>query len=137
MKAAHRQIRIRELIEEREFVDLETLCRELGTSESTVRRDLDHLERQHVLKRVHGGALAVQPRGHLLDYDWQQRRQNKERCTEEHETGQVSIALCHDTASLKKRRLGDERSNVKHQRARATASRVTVEAPLRALRCMR
>ena len=28
-------------------------------------------------------------------------------------------------------------SNVKHQRARATASRVTDEAPLRALRCMR
>ena len=28
-------------------------------------------------------------------------------------------------------------ANVKHQRARATASRVTDEAPLRALRCMR
>ena len=27
-----------------------------------------------VVKRVHGGALAVQPRDHLLDYDWQRER---------------------------------------------------------------
>lgn len=79
MKAPQRQIRIRELLEEREFVDLETLCRELEGSESTVRRDLVLLEQQKVLKRVHGGALAVQPRGHLLDFDWQRRRQSDEK----------------------------------------------------------
>jgi DeoR family transcriptional regulator, fructose operon transcriptional repressor len=79
VNAAQRQIRIRELIEEREFVDLETLCRELATSESTVRRDLVHLEGTRVLKRVHGGALAVQPRGHLLDYSWQRDRQSDEK----------------------------------------------------------
>jgi DeoR family fructose operon transcriptional repressor len=79
VKAAERQIRIRELLEEREFVDLETFCRELQGSESTVRRDLVLLERQRVLKRVHGGALSVQPRGHLLDFDWQRRRQSDEK----------------------------------------------------------
>jgi DeoR/GlpR family transcriptional regulator of sugar metabolism len=80
VKAAERQIRIRELLEEREFVDLETFCRELRGSESTVRRDLVLLERQRVLKRVHGGALSVQPpRGHLLDFDWQRRRQSDEK----------------------------------------------------------
>jgi DeoR/GlpR family transcriptional regulator of sugar metabolism len=42
---AQRQIRIRGLLEEREFVDLESLCRELGTSESSVRRDLVRLPR--------------------------------------------------------------------------------------------
>jgi len=40
---------------------------------------------------------------------------------------QLSLFLSHDTLP----------SNAKHQRARATASRVTDEAPLRALRCMR
>lgn len=79
MKAVQRQIRIRELLEDREFVDLETLCRELDGSESTIRRDLVLLEQQRVLKRVHGGALAVQPRGHLLDFDWQRRRQSDEK----------------------------------------------------------
>lgn len=79
MNQAHRQIRIRELLEEREFVDLETLCRELGTSESSVRRDLAQLEAARVIKRVHGGALAVQPRGHLLDYNWQRDRQSAEK----------------------------------------------------------
>ncbi len=72
-------MRIRELLEDREFVDLETLCRELGASESSVRRDLVQLEKTGVIKRVHGGALAVQPRGHLLDYNWQRDRQSDEK----------------------------------------------------------
>jgi DeoR family transcriptional regulator, fructose operon transcriptional repressor len=76
---AQRQIRIRELLEEREFVDLETLRGDLGASESSVRRDLVRLEQTGVIRRVHGGALAVQPRGHLLDYNWQRERQTDEK----------------------------------------------------------
>ena len=79
MNQAHRQIRIRELLEDREFVDLDTLCHELGASESSVRRDLAQLETAGIVKRVHGGALAVQPRGHLLDYNWQRDRQSDEK----------------------------------------------------------
>lgn len=79
MNQAQRQIRIRALLEEREFVDLETLCRELSASESSVRRDLVRLEQAQVIKRVHGGAMAVQPRGHLLDYHWQRERQSDEK----------------------------------------------------------
>jgi DeoR family fructose operon transcriptional repressor len=62
MKAAERQLRIRQMLDSRDFVDLETLCRELDASESSVRRDLDDLEEQNVLKRVYGGAVPVQPR---------------------------------------------------------------------------
>jgi DeoR family fructose operon transcriptional repressor len=61
MKAAERQLRIRQMLEARDFLDLETLCRELDASESSVRRDLDDLEEQGVLKRVYGGAVPVQP----------------------------------------------------------------------------
>ena len=79
MKAAHRQLRIRELMESREFVDLETLCRELGASESSVRRDLRRLEQQLVLKRVHGGALAMKTQDPLLDFRWQSTRHAAEK----------------------------------------------------------
>lgn len=72
-------MRIRELLGASEFVDLETLCRELETSESTVRRDLIALEHLRVLKRVHGGALAIQPSNQLLDFAWQTTRRAEEK----------------------------------------------------------
>lgn len=61
MKAAERQLRIRQMFESRDFLDLETLCRELDASESSVRRDLDILEEEHTLRRVYGGAVLAQP----------------------------------------------------------------------------
>ena len=61
MKAAERQLRIRQMLESRDFIDSETLCRELDASESSVRRDLDILEQEGILKRVYGGAGSVQP----------------------------------------------------------------------------
>jgi DeoR family fructose operon transcriptional repressor len=79
VKAAERQLRIQELLENQEFVDLETLCRELDASESSVRRDLSELEQQRVLKRVHGGALAIKPRDNLLDFAWQSARNAEEK----------------------------------------------------------
>jgi len=44
MKAAERQLRIRQMFESRDFIDSEALRRELEASESSVRRDLDILE---------------------------------------------------------------------------------------------
>lgn len=79
MKATARQLRIRELLEGQEFVDLETLCRQLDVSESSIRRDLSELEQQRVLKRVHGGALAARPRDQLLDFSWQSTRHAAEK----------------------------------------------------------
>src|SRR5580658_4194279 len=69
MKAAERQLRIRQMIESRDFIDSETLGRELDASESSVRRDLDILEDEGVLKRVYGGAVGVQAPPHrAFDY---------------------------------------------------------------------
>ena len=47
------------MFEMRDFVDVETLCRELKASESSVRRDLGILESENALKRVYGGAIPV------------------------------------------------------------------------------
>jgi DeoR family transcriptional regulator, fructose operon transcriptional repressor len=79
VNAVQRQMRIRNLLDKSEFVDLETLCRELETSESTVRRDLIALENLRLLRRVHGGALALQTRDHLLDFAWQSTRRAEEK----------------------------------------------------------
>jgi DeoR family transcriptional regulator, fructose operon transcriptional repressor len=91
-----RQLRIRQLLERQEFVDMESLCRLLETSESTVRRDLAELERQRVVKRVHGGALAVQPGDHLLDHDWQTRRHSDEKCR----IGKVAATLIEEGQTI-------------------------------------
>ena len=78
MKAAGRQLRIKELLDSREFVDLEFLCRELNASESSIRRDLSILEEAGRLKRVYGGATAIDQRGSDLDFEWQSRRMAEE-----------------------------------------------------------
>ncbi len=61
MNAVERQLKIREMLESKQFLDLGDLCRELGTSRPSLRRDLLALESQNVLKRVHGGAVSVRP----------------------------------------------------------------------------
>jgi DeoR/GlpR family transcriptional regulator of sugar metabolism len=43
-------------------VSVSELSQRLGVSEMTVRRDLDALERQGLVRRVHGGAVAEGPR---------------------------------------------------------------------------
>lgn len=79
LKAPVRERRIRELLLAQEFVDLATLCRELGTSESSVRRDLASLEHAGVLRRVHGGAMAAGSRGEVYDYSRHTERAAEEK----------------------------------------------------------
>jgi len=80
MKAAERQLRIRQMLENRDFVDLETLCRELDTSESSIRRDLDILEQDKLLRRVYGGAVAVQTaQARTFDYALESARLSDEK----------------------------------------------------------
>src|ERR1035441_8689496 len=76
MKAAERQLRIRQMLESRDFLDVETLCHELKASEASVRRDLGALENERVLKRVYGGAVPVQTSG---DYAVETVKQSDEK----------------------------------------------------------
>lgn len=54
---AQRQNNILNYLETHQFLKLSELSSELGVSESTIRRDLDKLEKDGVLERTHGGAL--------------------------------------------------------------------------------
>ncbi len=79
MRAIERQLKIQQLFNAGVFIDAENLCRRLRTSESTVRRDLIALEKQGFLRRVHGGAIAVEAREEPLDFDWSSRRNPEEK----------------------------------------------------------
>ncbi|MBN2371362.1 MAG: DeoR/GlpR transcriptional regulator [Vicinamibacteria bacterium] len=96
MKAAERRLKLREVFESHEFADIESLRRRLKASESTIRRDLIALEEQGVLQRVHGGALSVQTRDRLLDFDWQSTRMAEEK----RRIAKATAALIEDDQTL-------------------------------------
>jgi DeoR family fructose operon transcriptional repressor len=74
MNAAERRLELRGIFERQEFADLATLRERLKASESTLRRDLMALEKEGVLRRVHGGALAAPEREQAYDFAWQRAR---------------------------------------------------------------
>jgi DeoR/GlpR family transcriptional regulator of sugar metabolism len=59
MDAAQRHQLVGRWLEERGEVTVAGLADATGVSEMTMRRDLEHLERSGLLRRVHGGAVAV------------------------------------------------------------------------------
>ena len=57
MIPAERRARIVESLEQRRSVRVSMLSEELGVSEMTIRRDLERLEQEGLLSRMHGGAI--------------------------------------------------------------------------------
>lgn len=57
---AQRYEKIREHLEAYRVISNAELCKLLGVSEATIRRDLEWLERQGILERTHGGAILSQ-----------------------------------------------------------------------------
>jgi DeoR family transcriptional regulator, fructose operon transcriptional repressor len=62
MQPEERQARIEAYLNKAEFASLEELAQHLGTSPSTVRRDLIALEAVGSIRRTHGGARTLQPK---------------------------------------------------------------------------
>jgi DeoR/GlpR family transcriptional regulator of sugar metabolism len=54
-----RRAKLAEHISQKGFVSLAEIVQELGVSESTIRRDLEVLEDQSLLRRTHGGAVSI------------------------------------------------------------------------------
>ncbi|MET0233237.1 MAG: DeoR/GlpR family DNA-binding transcription regulator [Kibdelosporangium sp.] len=63
MKSADRQRFIIERLQDAEQVGVADLATVIGTSEMTIRRDLDLLAASGVLRRIHGGAVPASPSG--------------------------------------------------------------------------
>lgn len=60
--APERQKRVCDLIRQRNAVRVDELCEALSVSPATIRRDLEALEAEGAIRRVHGGAVDGQPR---------------------------------------------------------------------------
>lgn len=68
MLAAERQSKIVELVQRKGSVQVEELAQELNVSAMTIRRDLLKLQKEDVLQRCHGGAVAK----HEITYEEKQ-----------------------------------------------------------------
>ncbi len=64
---AERRAKIVDQISRHQLVKVAELSDSFGVSEVSIRRDLHHLEKLGVLKRVHGGAVAL-PRTNFADF---------------------------------------------------------------------
>lgn len=64
MLSHERHKAILQLLETQNAVSVSDLVARFGVSEMTVRRDLDALEKQGLLQRVHGGAIPARSRGY-------------------------------------------------------------------------
>jgi DeoR family transcriptional regulator, fructose operon transcriptional repressor len=68
MRQAQRMLRVQDLFSKREFANFEELCQLFSASKSSIRRDLVELEKQGILRRVHGGAISLQMRDEIMDF---------------------------------------------------------------------
>src|SRR5258706_4318637 len=73
--ADERRGRLLELVRTRGFASLPGLAEELRVSESTIRRDLDHLESAGTAKRTHGGVFYTGSSPKLPHFDERQPAQ--------------------------------------------------------------
>jgi DeoR family ulaG and ulaABCDEF operon transcriptional repressor len=94
MHASERSDLISSILREREFVSLQDLCTRLKASPATIRRDLERLEANGKLKRVHGGARAIEQSGrdHLLGVPFELNRQRNARAKAA--IGRAAARLC-------------------------------------------
>ncbi|MFI6586850.1 DeoR/GlpR family DNA-binding transcription regulator [Embleya sp. NPDC050493] len=68
MEGSERQLLLIERMRTAERVTVAELAEETGCSEMTIRRDLDQLAEQGVLRRVRGGAVSLVLRGEVLPF---------------------------------------------------------------------
>src|SRR5687767_4585440 len=59
MLIAERQSRLKDLLARRGMSDLDSLSSELQVSQSTIRRDVEQLEKIGLVRRTHGGVIWV------------------------------------------------------------------------------
>ncbi len=114
MHPAQRQAKIASFLQIAEYASLEELAKQVGASVSTVRRDLEALEHANSVRRTHGGARALQPRGEEFVFNVRDTHQVEEKeaigiaCAAVVEPGQNVIIDSGTTCFHVARRLGDK-----------------------------
>jgi DeoR family fructose operon transcriptional repressor len=88
MPAEERRHRLLEFVRARRFASLPELAEQLEVSESTVRRDLEQLDEQGSIRRIHGGVLYAGGSPKLPHFEmrqpaqWEQKRAIARRAIE-------------------------------------------------------
>jgi DeoR/GlpR family transcriptional regulator of sugar metabolism len=96
MRAAERQIKVRNFIRSQEFIDAVELAAKLEVSESSIRRDLMELEQQGLIRRVRGGAVSLQVREEAPSLGWAANRAREEK----QRIGKAAAALLEEGQTL-------------------------------------
>lgn len=91
-----RHQKILELLEKNGSATVAELVAEFGTSEMTIRRDLDILEKRYLLRRVHGGAMSA--RGSSYEPPYITRRM--ENIEKKQRIGKAAAALIKNGDSI-------------------------------------
>src|SRR5947208_10830102 len=87
-----RHQQILDLVSRQGFVALADLARVIQVSESTIRRDLDHLNERGLVRRTRGGAIFVADDGQLPALEERSARQIEEK----RQIARVAAARIHD-----------------------------------------
>lgn len=97
MLVEERRNRLLELVRERGFASLPELSRTLEVSESTIRRDLDHLEKTGAAKRTHGGVFYTGASPQMPPFEerapnhWEKKKAIAEKAAELIEDGDTVL----------------------------------------------
>ena len=73
MLTEERHAIILDTINRQHSVRLNELCELLGTSESTIRRDLTALDEKGLLTKVHGGAIAIHEKFSPVEHSMEEK----------------------------------------------------------------
>lgn len=69
MLAEERKNKIVDIVNRNKVVKVSMLSKVLNTTEATIRRDLDELQEINKIRRVHGGAISLNPTSRLFSTD--------------------------------------------------------------------
>ena len=100
-----RRLRIYNIVQRRGTATLGEMCAELGVSESTVRLDLNKMERQGLIKRTHGGAVLSESAAVNHERQWMMEslsvnRRIQQNAVEKDAIGRAAAAMIKDGESL-------------------------------------
>lgn len=96
MRTSERQSQISVYLGERGYASLSELMAKFDVSVSTIRRDLDEMQRKGIVRRTHGGAFHVESREHPLDYGLRETK----NIAEKQAIGERTAALIRDGESV-------------------------------------
>lgn len=105
MNAAERHNKIVEFVLEKGQVNISDICEMFGVSEMTARRDLNALDRQGLLRRIHGGAITNLGRSYEPSFQTRTVKNQKAKAMIGHKAAELiydgdSIALDVGTTTL-------------------------------------